>query len=577
MRLRAAILVPACALAGAWALLGASSASAHATLQSTTPERGAELGRAPAEVVFRFDESVEASLGALSVFDSNGERVDDGTITHPGGAGDTVATGLEDGLGDGSYTATYRVISADSHPVEGGFVFQVGRSGAAPSESVSQLLDSGRPGAVTQGAMGATRWLIYLAIAVMAGGIAFLIAVWRGALPAVAGSDASWAHASERFQGRWKLLAVTAASLGILATLLGLILEGALGAGTSGWEAARPSVIEDVLGTRFGTVWALRAAVFAALAIVVLAPRRRLLTPAIALAGCLALVVSPALAGHGSTQSPTTVLFPSISVHVAAMSVWAGGLIMLVAALPAATRELDPPERTRLLGAVLPRFSALALASVVVLLITGTLQSILELESFDDLLHTGFGVAILAKIVLVALLIGAGAVNRRVNLPAIAAAERARTSPGAAGRALRRTLRTEVVLITGALIATAALASSAPPSSLGQGPFAGSTELGPARVDLTVDPATVGPNEIHVYLTDSETGVPFSKVRQFTANAELPGKGIGPLELDVRKSGPGHYTIPGAQLAAPGDWTIAMSARVSAFDEYDGDLEVPVR
>ena len=113
-------------LAVAVLVLAPAVASAHATLEATTPERGARLARAPAQVSFRFDESVEASFGALRVFDAEGRQVQTGAAFHPGGRGSEVAVRLRPGLGDGSYTATYRVISADGHPVSSGFVFAVG-------------------------------------------------------------------------------------------------------------------------------------------------------------------------------------------------------------------------------------------------------------------------------------------------------------------------------------------------------------------------------------------------------------------------------------------------------------------
>ena len=69
--------------------------------------------------MFRFGEPVEAAFGSVRVYDGDGDRVDRGSAEHPDGRGDAIAVGLRGGLGDGTYTATYRVISADSHPVVG--------------------------------------------------------------------------------------------------------------------------------------------------------------------------------------------------------------------------------------------------------------------------------------------------------------------------------------------------------------------------------------------------------------------------------------------------------------------------
>src|SRR3954470_21894742 len=105
----------------ALALLPAA-AGAHATLQSTTPANGTALKAAPKQVLFRFSEPVEGSFGAVRVFDAKGERVDDDKAFHPGGDGKRLGVKLQPGLARGSYTATYRVVSADSHIVSGGAV-----------------------------------------------------------------------------------------------------------------------------------------------------------------------------------------------------------------------------------------------------------------------------------------------------------------------------------------------------------------------------------------------------------------------------------------------------------------------
>ncbi len=177
--------------------LAPAVASAHATLEATVPARGARLARAPAQVTFRFDESVEASFGALRVFDARGHQVQTGAAFHPGGRGSEVAVRLRPGLGDGSYTATYRVISADGHPVSSGFVFAVGD--AAPGgKSVDQLLAGQSSGPVTDTAFSVVRAVQYAAIALGLGALVFLLWSWLPALRLVAGGGAEWETASAR-------------------------------------------------------------------------------------------------------------------------------------------------------------------------------------------------------------------------------------------------------------------------------------------------------------------------------------------------------------------------------------------
>jgi copper transport protein len=96
-------------------------------------------------------------------------------------------------------------------------------------------------------------------------------------------------------------------------------------------------------------------------------------------------------------------------------------------------------------------------------------------------------------------------------------------------------------------------------------------------MELTVDPARAGRNQIHLYLFDRRTGRQYDRVKELTVSARLPDRSIGPLPFEAEKAGPGHYVIRRAGIAPPGDWRLDVSARVSAFDAYDAHLEVPIR
>src|SRR4029450_8826966 len=126
-------------------------------------------------------------------YDRNGARVEDGSAFHPGGRGSDLATHLKGGLPKGTYTATYRVISADGHPVSGGLVFSIGKASATAGKTVSQLLaERSNTGEVTQTAFAVVRGLQYLSIAVAIGAVFYLLAIWIPALASVAGGDRRW-------------------------------------------------------------------------------------------------------------------------------------------------------------------------------------------------------------------------------------------------------------------------------------------------------------------------------------------------------------------------------------------------
>ncbi len=552
-------------------LAAAAPAHAHALLEGTSPERGAVSERAPGQVVLRFSEPVEIAFGAVKVFGADGEQVQQGEPFHPPGRDDEVAIRLRDGVADGGYTVTFRVVSADSHPVSGGFVFSVGDEAAAPSASVADLLGDQKAGPVTSVAFGAARAVEYAAIALALGVLTVLLLVWSPALRSAAGAGEGWSAAATAFAARCRTLLLVSAGAGALAALAALGLQAATAEGTSLWSAL--GGMRDVLDTRFGLVWGLGIVAWALAGL--LAAVRPQALPALAVP-VLALALLPGLGGHAGVQHPVAVLLPANALHVLAAGAWIGGLAVLVAALPAAARRLEPPERTQALSATLGRFSGLALVAVALLLAGGIAQSLLELGAVNDLWEEPFGRAIAIKAALVIVLLGLGALNRRRTLPRLAAAARDGRSPGGAGVLLRRTLRAEVALGVAALAVTGALAGYPPATAVSAGPFSESADLGPARAELTVEPASAGANEIHVYLFDRSDGRQYDAPKELRFEAALPEKDIAPIRLEATKAGPGHYVVGAAALAPAGDWRLELVARISDFDELRTTYSVPI-
>jgi copper transport protein len=570
------------ALAILAALLAPAGALAHAQLEGTVPERGAVVKQEPPAVIFRFDEPVEGNFGAVRVYDASGDRVDEGDAFHPDGEGPRLGVHLKPGLADGSYTATYRVVSADGHIVSSGFVFSIGRAGRAPQETVAQLTSGSGSGPVTETAFGLARGLQYTAIALAVGGLAFLMLAWLPALAAVGGEGEAWSRASRAFAGRLRRVLFLAAALGAVSAAAGIVLEGAEAAGVSGFSALRETIVRETLETKFGTIWGFAAVAWVAFGVLVALAFRpasgrsggwgRALPLALPLAF---VVLVPALSGHGSTQSPVVLNFPVNVIHVAAMAIWLGGLATLLFVAPRGTRELEPGDRSRLLAAALSRFSQVALVAVGALLLTGLVQAYVYVRHLDALVETGYGRAVLAKFLLLMTLIGIGAYNRRRSVPRLNRIAAGGESPGRAGLLLRRALRGEVALLVVVIGVTAALASYAPPVTAQSGPFSAESTFGPIQLEISVEPARVGANEIHIYLFDARSGAPYGKVKQLQVTAALPEENIS-LPLEPQLAGPGHYTIPDALLSASGDWKLALTVRVSAFDEYAKTIEVPV-
>src|ERR1039458_8275499 len=111
VRLALATMLLACLGAMGWA----PSALAHAQLLGTSPTSSSTVASQPKEVIFKFNQNVGGTLGAVRVYNAQGDEVDNLDVSHPEGQEHWMGVGLKTGLPDGTYTATYRVISADTH------------------------------------------------------------------------------------------------------------------------------------------------------------------------------------------------------------------------------------------------------------------------------------------------------------------------------------------------------------------------------------------------------------------------------------------------------------------------------
>ena len=124
----------AAALAGVALLLGAAPAAAHNTLTGSTPADDATVADPVTEVVLEFDQAVQTEFAQVAVL---------GADQTPYGSGEPVVVGRTvtqavESLPDGRYDVSYRVISADGHPVSGTISFTAtGQAAPAPVETPS--------------------------------------------------------------------------------------------------------------------------------------------------------------------------------------------------------------------------------------------------------------------------------------------------------------------------------------------------------------------------------------------------------------------------------------------------------
>lgn len=115
------------------ALLGfAAPASAHDAAESSSPAQGATVATTPEQVSVTFNKNPLGIGAQFSVKDSAGAEWADGAVEI---VDSTATQKLKAGAPAGAYTVAWRVVSSDSHPIEGtfGFTATAAAAGAAPS------------------------------------------------------------------------------------------------------------------------------------------------------------------------------------------------------------------------------------------------------------------------------------------------------------------------------------------------------------------------------------------------------------------------------------------------------------
>ena len=530
-------------LAVAAVLVPASPASAHATLVAADPADGARLDEAPAEVRLTFSESVSAALGGIRVVDADGDRVDEGAVTVEG---TSARVGLAGGLEDGTYVITYRVISADGHPVRGASVFGVGE-GAVDVTAAGRLDDGG--GDRTWEVVGAVgRGFAYAGALLAAGGALFLVAAHRG------GPER---RALER-------VVRGAAVVGALASFVALPVQAALGTGQGAGALLDDGVLRAVLDDGVGLGLAL--AVAGLIVVVVALGRHRHATAA----GAAVAAASFAATGHTRAGGSRALATVADVVHLLVVATWVGGLVLLLATL--LLRRRAGSDTTPDTGEVVVRFSTLATVGLLGAAATGAVLSWNEVRTVDALTGTGYGQLLLVKLAVVAAVAALGAYNHLRLLPALQQGK-----VRAAVRRLHRTVALEAVGVVGIVAITAVLVVVTPGRTEARGgPVERIIDLGAAgEVQLVVAPARAGANQVHLYTYDA-AGRPAELAETIDLELELPAAGIGPLLRTATRAGPAHAQLNSDDLAVGGTWEITIRVRLDRFTEASGRAEVPI-
>ena len=507
-----------------------SAAFAHASLIASSPAEGALLAHAPATLSLTFNEPVEP----LTI-----------RIVDHGGAGASVTRIRRDGAqliltpppisGDGAHVISWRVASADGHPVGGAITFWVGRRDVDAPQAVRSN------DALLRGAIWLARLAIYVGLFVGAGGAFFVAWIRAPSAPAmrVIGSSV-------------ELIALAA-----LAFSVGLQGLDAMGLSPSSLPDA------EVWASGARGSFGLSAAIASAALLLALWSHRAgdVGARVMSLGALVGVGLALAATGHAATASPRWLTAPAVFAHGAALAFWVGSLIPLALAM-------GQPRQTA--SDVLMRFSRVIPFAVAALLASGLLLAVVQLERVDALWTTNYGRVLTVKLVLVALLLAIALWNRLYLTPRIG-------QGGAAPRRhMRRTIVAELVLVAAILGVVGLWRFTPPPRALmvAAPPFFTHIHTGRMMADVTMSPGRAGPVSIAIQLRTPDEELLSAK--GVSVSLSSPDNGIEPSITEARSLGDGQWQ---ASMAVPiaGHWTLALDVLISDFDQVHAEAEIQIK
>lgn len=524
-------------------LLPASPASAHAVLSSSSPAASSVVPTAPAEVVLTFSEPVRKVPDRIRVIAPDGSRADRG---EPAFKNSVVSIPVDPSGANGTYLVTYRVISADSHPVSGAFTYSVG----APSEPPVDSGDDGRANPVVSNAVKVAKFVGYAGLLLLVGPALVLAFLWPRRL-------------SRRGPAR---LAWTGLGLVAFATVAVTLLQVPYTNGGGLFDITGEG-LRLVLGSVFGAAHLVRLGILAAAAFLLrpllAGPVGRADLVVLGVLGAGALLTWP-LAGHPAASPAPAVSVLVDAVHLGSMAVWLGGLVMLAV-------FLLPRADERELGAILPIWSRWAALAVSALLLAGIVQALIEVATPAALVNSTYGQLVLAKIGLFGLVIGVAAYSRHLVRKRIAASR-----PAPVRRAIWAELAiTAIVLGVSATLVqtTPARTASADVSATESGYFTTTVTSTLFSLQVEMAPAERGNNSVHFYAYTSDNRP--QPIKEWKATVALPSAGIEAIDVPLLPLTDNHATGE-INLPAAGEWELRITARTTEIDQATVTATVPI-
>jgi len=498
---------------------------AHAGLKSSEPAASSVLEKSPEEIVLKFAEQVEISFGSIRLFDANSKLI---VLPAPnyGFANDvvdakTVRVNVP-ALEPGSYLVIWRVVSVDSHPVQGAFGFQIGARGTNLTDlGVEILANSSAPGLV-RGLMGIARWLSFLGVMVLIGSMLLATQIIG--------------------QSRIENVIKSSWLVAVVGSVIVLVMQAPYALGSSLSDSVSVTSVRQVLETRLGT-WLIIRAVILFLFLLIIWKRDLHQKPIWRMATTILSIVLFAtfsIPGHPGMRQFSALSIGTDIVHFLSVAVWMGGLATIV--LLGRRWQSESPK-------VIAWFSFNATIAMPIMVATGVAQAWRMMEGFQNLFSTTYGTVLSIKVVLVVMAIAVGTMARQIFKDKKVDSEDLKKIKFSKMIVVESVIGLVVLAVTAVLV-------SVPPLSVNTAtPFTTTLVQSNVIADITITPARVGNAEMHIVF--SPPGGTLEPIESMTARISLVSGDIPPIPIGMKSIGVNHFQA-NLQVPRGGDWLLEL-------------------
>ncbi|MGO4621536.1 copper resistance CopC/CopD family protein [Ensifer sp. 2YAB10] len=502
-------------------LMQVTVAFAHASLNTSEPKDGSVVDTAPSVYMLTFSEPV--SPLSLKLVGPDGTAIPLDRFELKDRLLEIMAP---TGLGRGTHVLSWRVTSADGHPIGGSVVFSLGAASTTPLATGDKIDWSARAGVLL------SKLALYVGLFIGVGGA---------------------------FSRHW-LLDGSRSGRNVVAAALGTGGLGAVAAvGFQGLDAlgvplahlVEPVVWSTAMATSFGVTAVAAFSAFGVAAVALRAKGRLARTSSLA-----ALVVSSAalsLSGHAATAEPQWLMRPAVFLHVIAVSLWIGALAPLGLALhgkdPAALRALR-------------RFSMAIPYAVLVLVAAGVALAIVQVEKPAALIETAYGRVFMVKMALLTGLFLLAIVNRwRLTEPTMA-------GDRAAMKRLVRSIAAETLIVFLIFGAVSCWRFTPPPRALlALAAQSASVHIHIEKAMVLVDVAPGRVGEVDVSINTLSGELEPLAAKEVMLVLSKPDAGIEPFKRAAVRRGQADWQVEHMNIPLPGTWQVRVDILINDFEK----------